>query len=213
MKIYFILGLLLITTTNISLAKEQIDGKLVKFMTNAAKTLGGEKSLGTKVTPTWQENSEIKNIKTFNANKRNVFLWIVTTQLDENEEKIFTNIEKNQYQLAGSIISRIISLNYLNTLLTDSDDDLLVKDYISGEIYDLKLILATKLQYGFYIKEHKRRKDKLELLLMASGEGIIKEALTLIDKNNTSTQVVANMTILIALMDTCANNEDLCTKF
>ena len=89
----------------------------------------------------WKDNSEVKTVLSYSTLKRIAAINVIVSNLQDNEAKIFPQPDKNKSQLAGIIISRIFSYSYLRELTTDSDDDIAVRDYLDGELSDLKLTI------------------------------------------------------------------------
>lgn len=197
--------------------------KMTEISMEAAKKIGGPKKIGTQLTLNWSENPEVKEIAAFESSKRIATLMAIINHLKKNEEKIFPNItnpalnKANQEQLTISLITRLFSLTHLTSLITVSDYDVAVKDFLDGEIADLKLVLDFKIGYYTYIQSQKMRENKLLLILMLDKE-ILTELFTLNvndmegDKEASIAHVLANKTTNISLFEACATNPDLCSK-
>lgn len=192
-------------------AADSQDEKIAALITTSAQKIGGAKKIGVNVTMNWSENPEVKEVAAFGADIRVATLMNIIRLLTENEEKIFPNIETNSNQLAVSIITRIFSLTHLSTLISSEDNDFVIKEYLAGEIADLKMVLNKKINYGTYLRWRKARVDKLNMLIF-SEEKITLEALTQATKEANIAQVLANKTTIISLFETCVANPDICSK-
>lgn len=194
-------------------ADSQID-KIAAFMKNAAKEIGGTKKIGVVVQMNWSENPEVKEVAAFGVDKRIATLMaIIDVYLPKNEKSIFPNIETNSNQLAASIITRIFSLTHLSELISSSDNDVVVKDYLDGEIADLKMVLSGKINYGIYLQSQKLRGNKRAMLIYGDKEkDVFKDMITLAMNEANIAQILANKTFLISLSEACIANPDLCTK-
>ena len=135
--------------------------------------------------------------------------------LAANEEKIFPKIKTDSNQLAASISTRIFSLLHLSALISSSDNDVVIKDYLDGEIADLKIVHSGKINYGMYLQSREMRDNKRVMILYGDkedGEKIVKEVLTLRMNEGNIAQVLANITSLISLSEVCISNPDGCAK-
>ena len=180
--------------------------KVIVLVTNAAKQIGGA-----EVTISWSDNPEVKEIAGFIADKRIGTLMKIINELADNEKTIFPNIKTNSDQLAATIIMRIYSFDYLNELISSTDNDVIVKDYLDSEIADLKMVLSHKISYGLYVKSQEARNNKREMLLF-SQEKILTEYMNLPNKEDNIAKAVENKTSIVALTDVCQTNPDLCKK-
>jgi len=133
--------------------------KVIVLVTNAAKQIGGA-----EVTISWSDNPEVKEIAGFIADKRIGTLMNIINELADNEKTIFPNIKTNSDQLAATIIMKIYSFDYLNELISSTDNDVIIKDYLDSEIADLKMVLSHKISYGLYVKSQEERNNKREML-------------------------------------------------
>lgn len=147
-------------------AVDSQDEKIAALITKSAQKIGGAKKIGVgNVTMDWQANSEVKEIAAFESGKRIGVLTRVIDNLSANEEKIFPDIKTNTHQMAAAIITRMLSLDHLSSLIASSDYDVVVKDYLDGEIADLKLMLNGKINYGAYLQSREMRDNKRAMLL------------------------------------------------
>lgn len=185
--------------------------KIAAFVSNAGQKIGGAQKIGVKVKMNWTENPEVKEVTGFGADKRIATLMNIILLLSKNDKKIFPNIETNSNQLAVSIITRIFSLTKLSSLLSSEDNDFVIRAYLDGEIADLKMVLNRKINYGSYLHWHKERDNKLATLIF-SEEKIILEMVPQAMEEANITQVLANKTTLISLLETCVANTDLCSE-
>ncbi|MCX7172416.1 MAG: hypothetical protein NT159_00425 [Proteobacteria bacterium] len=202
---------LLIQVSNCWAAEGQ-EEKIAALVSNSAQKIGGTKNIGVgKVTMNWASNPEVKEVVGFGNDKRVASLTTIIGYLATNEEKIFPNVKTNSDQLAAAIITRMFSLTHLSGLLSSADNDVVVKDYLDGEIADLKLILSGKINYSMYLQSRRMREDKRSMLLL-QDKGIVTEMRILMMKEDSIAQVLANKTTIISLLEVCDAKPDLCAK-
>jgi len=188
--------------------------KIAALVSNAAQKIGGAKKMGVgNVTMNWSGNPEVKEISAFGFDKRMATLMKIVDYLATNEERIFPDIKTNGNQQVAATITRIISLTHLSALISSADNDVVVKDYLDGEMADLKMVLNGKynLGYGIYRQARKMRDDK-RVMLLYQDEKIVHEMLILMEKEDNIAQTLANKTIMISLIEACDRNPDLCAK-
>ena len=186
--------------------------KISQYLASTAKTIGGPNQLGVKsVSMNWGANDEIKEIKGYSAKKRVGALMQLAYYQTENEEKAFPKLNKDQDQLAISLMVRLFSLSKYATLVGDTTNDLVMKDYFDSEVTDLKLVFESKIHYQQYLQMRKIREDKFGMILL-QDEGVGTEVFTLGSIKNNSMQSLANKTVVISLYEACLQNLDLCVK-
>ena len=181
-----------------------------RTIANAAKKLTAGKALN--VSMNWGENLEVKEVRSFSAAKRVAIIYNAINFLEKNDEVIFEKLKTNEYQLAASVLTRLRALSYLSELVGSTENELIIKDYIDGEVSDLKLVLAHRIPYGIYRSSRKMRDDKRSMLLM-TDKGFVEELLNIEVKKDPLPKKIANITTMIAFSDICiANLESLCIK-
>ena len=186
--------------------------KISYYISSVAKTVGGSKKIGVNsVTMNWSENPEVKVVTTFPPNKRVAAIMTLIDFEKENEEKAFPNILKNPEQLAASLITRLLALSKLVSLTKATGNDVVIKDYLDGEIADLKLIFEGKVQYGIYLQSRKMREEKY-LMILGQDKDLLTEYFTFRMAKDSITQVLANKTTLVALFEACMQNTNMCEK-
>ena len=159
----------------------------------------------------WEQNSEIKVVFSYSKVKKLATIHAVIWRLQENDEKIFSGIESNPNLLATMLITRYFSYSYLRELTDDTDSDLLIRNYLDGEISDLRLVLNHTLSYGLYAQSRDQRKFKMDFISM-SARDYAKELLAAKIENGTTIIVLANKTTGISLFKTCTQNIKLCAE-
>lgn len=89
---------------------------------------------------------------------------------------------------------------------------MIIKDYLDGEIADLKLVLADRLPYGIYLRLKKARDDKRDMLL-ATDKDLVTERFNLTLKKDTLPKRLANIATMTSFLEMCVNNlENICIK-
>jgi len=181
-----------------NLETEKNVGIASKNIANAAKKLTTGKTF--KVSMNWGENLEVKEVRLFAAAKRVAVIYNVLNFLEENDEIVFDKLKTNEFHLAASVITRLRALSYLGALVASTENELIIKDYIEGEISDLKLVLAHRIPYGIYRSSRKMRDDKRTMLLM-TDKGFIEELFNIELKKDPLPKKLANITTIIAYSD------------
>ena len=175
-----------------------------KIITNSAKKLTTGKAL--YVQTSWGENAEVKVVRSFSVAKKVAVLYNVIDFLESNDEIIFDS---------ASVLTRLTALSYLSTLVVPAtENELIIKDYMDGEISDLKLVLANRLPYGIYRASRKARDDKRTMLLMSNKEFVVEFLRIGIGaEQDPLPKKLANITMMTSFVDIClANLESLCIK-
>lgn len=193
-----------------ALENEQLDA-FTNFISKSAKTIGGDKQIGVKLSMDWKENPEIKIISTYSDIKRVATIETIVGYLNKNEKKIFPNINSSDHAIM-LIATRLVSLKYINSLVSTSDNDVVIKDYIDSEIADLTMMLNGTTDYNaVYINASKARDEKIAMLLYINKEFLTNKLTLMMDETNIA-QVLANKTYLISLVQTCSSIPQSCAK-
>lgn len=185
-----------------------------KVVSNAAKTVGGTNGVGLKSTAmNWPENPDVKHAQSFGTDKRIATIMMLIDGEKANEEKIFAKMKTDTDHLVASLITRLFALSKIVTLVGsgNSINEAIIKDYLDGEIVDLRLVLDHKIAYGIYLKAREQRESKYTMLLM-SDKRIVTEYLTFRTSKDDFNQGLANKTTVISLSEACLANPDLCVK-
>ena len=186
--------------------------KISILIANAATKLGGPSKIGvTNVVMNWSDNPEIKTVSSYSADQRAAALMAVIDDLKIDEDEIFPDVEHNSNELVVSIITRIISLSHLESLVSSGKNDIILKDYLDGEIADLKMTLNGSINYGLYLKARAERENKRSDLILVDA-GVVKQLLLFKMHETEIILPVAHKTTMIAFFETCAQNSDLCQK-
>lgn len=157
----------------------------------------------------WGQNPEVKAAFSYPKMKKLATIRAVIWRLQENDERIFADIENNSSLLATMIITRYFSYSYLRELTDDSDSDILIRNYLDGELADLRLLLNHTLSYGLYVQSREQRNSKLDIISM-TDEAYDKELLATKIENKATIVVLANKTTGASLWQTCTQNMALC---
>ena len=147
----------------------------------------------------------------YEGDKRVAALETAILYLGENEKIIFPEIKSSDHAMVF-LASRLIALEYLSSLIGSSDNDLVLKDYLNGEMLDIKMMLNGTADFGaMYLKSRKMRDDKRALFLFQNKE-FIKEKLALMMEKPNISNFVANKTSLISLVQACGSIPQSCSK-
>jgi hypothetical protein len=121
--------------------------------------------------------------------------------------------DRQAWQEAAGAATSILGYRNANKMTPEAFRLLsIVKDYIDGEISDLKLVLANRIPYGIYRSSRKMRDDKRTMLLMTDKE-FVEETLNVKIKKDPLPKELANITTMISFSEICiANLESLCIK-
>lgn len=190
----------------------QMIERVSKFGANAARKLTNGNSLS--VRGSWSDNPEVGEVKSLASAKRCSVIYEVIDQLEKNDAIVFDKQKTDQFQLAASVLTRQRALTYLEELVQSpvSDNEIILKDYLAGEIADLKLVTTGRIPYGLYLQARKARDDKRGILLM-TDKGFVEELLNLGIKKDPLPQRLANITTMASFMGVCFNRlETLCGK-
>lgn len=206
-----VLMVILVIQSSTCLAADNSAEKIATVLMNAAK------KIGLKGLPrNWAESPNVKDVTTFEVNKRAAILKKVLDYYQDNEKKVFPNIKTNGDQLAMSIITRIFFLSHLSTLITSTEDnDVVIKDYFSEDIADLKLVLNGKknnINYGNYLKWREMRGKILEdkfFRIFYTDKKFLTEYIGLIkkEKDGNKAQALTSEIFIVSLAEACVDNE------
>lgn len=185
--------------------------KMSKYIATIGKKLAGNNEAVKSTSMNWPENPEVKEVAAFSDAKRIGALWELVHAQRSNEEKAFPNAKDNQEQLALSLLNRLLSFSKYQSFLGNSSNDVIVKDYVDGEIADLKMVFSDKMPVGLYFKSRKIREDKYDLLTMQDKE-IVTEILTFKMSKSGKLEALATKTFMISLLESCYQNMDVCAK-
>ena len=205
----FLLAIIFQLTAVVS-ADDQVD-KLSGFIAKNSQKIVGNKKIGANFVIDWKENPEINEISSYSDDKRVATIEAVIGYLGENEKKIFPEIISSDHAIVY-IAVRFVALNFLTSLVSSSNNDIVIKDYLDSEIADLQMMLNGTFDYGaMYLNARKMRDDKI-VLLLSQNKGFITEKLTLMMNDINVARVLANKTSIISLMQTCASIPKSCLQ-
>ena len=195
--------------------KKNID-KASSIISSAAKRISSAKSLN--VAAVWEDNDEVKEVRAFSTAKRSATIYNVISELDKIEPTLFNKLDSNQFHLTASIFTRLVTLSYLEKLLPSLgssgivDSEIVLVDYIVGEIADLKLVTSGKIPYATYKKLRSNRNDKRSMLSMLD-KSFVEELITMDVKKDSLARQLAHKTIMTSFFQICTSNLDtLCVK-
>jgi hypothetical protein len=188
--------------------------KIARYLANSAKKLTDDKQL--VASGNWIENPEVGEVKKYGVAKRAAALYKLISLQQENEDKILAGAGKNQDQFAFALLTRLGSYSLYQELLGKEGFDAYIKDFLDGEIFDIKMVFAGKIPDGAYTQTRSTRKSKLDMLLMTE-KPFVEELLRIdIDaKKNADNKTLANLgakTFVMSLANTCMANVDTCLK-
>lgn len=155
----------------------------------------------------WEENTEVVEIQSYPPLKRMAAIQSIIEVMTNNDKKLFPDSEQNQYQFLLRLTSRFVALRYINELVGETDDEIVMKSYLNGELADLQLVLSGKFPYEFYLKSHQDRNIKL-MYLYGGNVDFLREALKLI--KSTSIINISNKTSALSLLEACVDNIEIC---
>ncbi|WP_421705220.1 hypothetical protein [Alloalcanivorax xenomutans] len=181
------------------------ESKLANKISEMISRLSDELILGL----IWEEESEVKEIKSYSPLKRMAAVYLVVGAMENNDGKLFPKSEKNQDQLSVMLASRYIAFRYIVGFIGGRGEEDGMRDYIESEISDLNLMFNDKIPYIFYLKSHQDRKNKL-LYVYGSDEKFVEEMLSLARQENIV--ALANKTSALALIETCMENAKVCKR-
>ena len=99
----------------------------------------------------------------------------------------------------------------LKELLGSTREDVWMKDFLDGEIADIKLTIDQKIPYDNYLYSTKQRNSKLTYLYM-TDQAYVKELVTVDIENDLTMTALTNKTFAISLYTVCIQNLFLCEK-
>ncbi len=191
-------------------ANEKSD-KISKLIFESTAKIVGENKIGAKVTMDWKSNKEVADVSSYEGDKRTATVETTIQYLGENENTIFPEINSSDHAVVF-LVSRLIALQHLSTLVGESDNDLIIKDYLNREVSDIKMMLNGTVDYGaMYLKSRKMRDDKRALFLY-QNKGFIGEKLTLMMEKPNIANYLANKTSLISLIEACVAVPEQCVN-
>lgn len=185
--------------------------KVSEYFVSIGKKLASTNEAIKSTSMNWPENPEVKEIAAYSDAKRIGALWELAHSQRANEEIAFPNAKDNQDQLALSLMNRLLSFSKYQSFLGNSDNDVIVKDYIDGEIADLRMVFSDKMPVGLYLKSRKIREDKYDLLTLQDKD-IVTEILNFKVAKNSKHEALAAKTFMLSLFESCYQNMDLCAN-
>ncbi len=208
----FTLPLILILITNVYAQQSPRDS--AKGTTLGKKLSGLFQNLGPGINDVdmdWKNNPEVAQILSYPGKKRIAAIHNIIFALEENDGKIFKNIDKNSYQLTAMIIVRIVAYTHLKGLIQSSNEDIGIRDYLDSEIADLTLAINQKIPYGLYLQARRQRGEKLAYIYW-SNKDYVAEMIKQKNEKNIAIIKLSNKTSSISLIETCTQNVELCEK-
>ena len=181
-----------------------------QFITKAASKLSNGKPL--YKAQYWHDNAEVKEVREFSSAKRAVVLYESINFLAKYEALIFDKQKNNQHHLAESLLTRLRTLEYFRDLVTLSGDELILREYLDGEISDIRMVIASRISLKMYIDSRATRDEKLTSLLMTEKK-LVSERINLYVNKDPFPKRLADITTMHAFMEICASNlGKLCVK-
>ena len=157
----------------------------------------------------WREQPEVKKMRTFPDIKRTAAVLATIWELGKNDEELFGK-KNNDYQVLVSMLTRLHAYTFLTNLVADSTNDVMLKDFLGQEVADLKQVFARKNTVAAYLQARKIRDDKQALLL--KDQKFVSELVKFRAGKETVAKSLANVTTMLALIETCTANAELCIK-
>lgn len=193
------------TVPHACIAADDDNAKLNKLIANYAARLDVN-----TISLNWNEQAEVKKLRALPDIKRTAAILATIWNLSSNDETIFSNMKTNDYQVLVSMLTRIHSYTFLANLTAASGNDRLLKEYLDQEIADLKQVFARKNTVAAYIQARKIRDDKQAALL--KDQRFVSELVKFRAGKETVTKTLANVTTMLALLEACTANVELCLK-
>ena len=157
----------------------------------------------------WREQPEVKKMRTFPDIKRTAAVLATIWELGKNDEELFGK-KNNDYQVLVSMLTRLHAYTFLTNLVADSTNDVMLKDFLGQEVADLKQVFARKNTVAAYLQARKIRDDKQALLL--KDQKFVSELVKFRAGKETVAKSLANVTTMLALIEACTANAELCIK-
>ena len=186
-------------------AADEDNVKLNKLIANYAARLDVN-----TISLNWNEQAEVKKLRALPDIKRTAAILATIWNLASNDETIFSNMKSNDYQVLVSMLTRIHSYTFLSNLTAASANDVLLKEYLNQEVADLKQVFAKKNSVTAYMQARKMRDDKQAALL--KDQKFVSELVKYRAGKETVTKSLANTTTMLALLEACTANVELCLK-
>ena len=202
------IALVAIALTTVPAASNAADDdnvKLNKLIANYAARLDVN-----TISLNWNEQAEVKKLRALPDIKRTAAILATIWNLSSNDETIFSNMKSNDYQVLVSMLTRIHSYTFLSNLTAASANDVLLKEYLNQEVADLKQVFAKKNSVTAYMQARKMRDDKQAALL--KDQKFVSELVKYRAGKETVTKSLANTTTMLALLEACTANVELCLK-
>ncbi|MFT6909602.1 MAG: hypothetical protein ACJAS1_006325 [Oleiphilaceae bacterium] len=201
----------IISSNSFAQAVDEEESDISKFIVESAEIIGGKDKIGVELNMDWNSNPEVAKVLGFEENKRLSIIDTTIEELAKNEKKLFPSISSaNEATLF--IYSRLLALEVINGFISKSNNDLILEDYLNGEMADLNMMLNGTFEYGnIYLQARKIRSDKKAMFLY-QNKGFITEKLTLMTNNPNIANVLANKASLYSLVKVCTSVPRLCTK-
>lgn len=177
--------------------------KINRLIASYAKQL----DVGT-VSLNWQQQPEVKKLRSLSDLKRTAAILATVWNLASNDEQVFSRIKTSDYQVLVSMLTRIHSYTYLSSVIANSANDVLLKQYLDQEVSDLKQVFARKNTIAAYDQARKRRDDNQAVLL--KDQKFVSELIKFRAGNETLARSLANVTTMLALIEACTANAALC---
>ena len=157
----------------------------------------------------WNEQPEVKKLRSFSDLKRTAAILATIWSLAKNDETIFSKMNANDYQVVVSMVTRIHSYTLLTRLTAISANDIILKEYLDQEVADLKRVFARKNTVAAYTQARRIRDNKLAVLL--ADPKFASELVKFRTGKETVAQSLANVTTMIAVLEACTANVELCS--
>ena len=182
--------------------------KAAEFIAKSAKKLDVGKAMRE-----WSDNPQVVEVRSYGDMKRAAAIYYIIDQLTKNDEKLFSPISATSTpsQNSVTIISRLTSYRNLKTLIGNSIPDVIIGDYLDGEIADLTLTLSGKIPLGIYLPSRKIRDEKRQGLLFVDKDFLL-ELLTFQTGPALTINSLASLTTVISLTQTCSRAAEVCAN-
>ena len=132
--------------------------------------------------------------------------------LDDVEQRIFQNSQKNEGQITTLSVVRIGVLTQLRKLIVIEKmtiDDLVLQDSVDSDIADLNFVVAQRIPFGRY-RLGKQERDSKRIAILTQKQEIIRAYLEARAKQNSSSITLVNKLFMVSMLSACSRYAEAC---
>lgn len=180
--------------------------KISQFISSASRRLNVP-----ELEVEWERNREVGEIRGYEGEKRSAAVFLMINDIPKVEQILYAPLPKSEPLTVVVAFARIGLYHQFRTFLSMSTSDVVLRDFLDGEIADLTLVVRGRIPFHVYAQASENRESKRYMLLMQK-EAFVREVLTIgIDQSSPST-TLPKKTALIALLVLCTQTSELCAK-